>query len=35
MLTKQLHGTVTFERGLGTAIQIHFPSPAKTEPPNE
>ena len=35
MLTKQLHGTVTFERGLGTTVQILFPIPAKTERRNE
>ena len=35
MLTKQLHGTITFERGLGTTVQIQFPNPAKPEPPHE
>ena len=30
MLSQQLHGTVTFERGLGTTVQILFPNAATT-----
>ena len=33
MLTKQLHGTVTFQPGLGTTVQILFPHLVATETP--
>jgi two-component system, sensor histidine kinase PdtaS len=32
LLTGQLHGTVTFERASGTAVQIRFPNPSDTTP---
>ena len=35
LLTKQLHGTVTFERGPGTTVQILFPNLEKSETANE
>ncbi len=35
LLTEQLHGTVTFERGPGTAVRILFPNPADTEVAHE
>jgi two-component sensor histidine kinase len=35
LLTEQLHGTVTFERGQGTAVQILFPNSAETNTPHE
>ena len=31
LLTEQLHGTVTFERGRGTAVRILFPNAVDTE----
>lgn len=30
LLTEQLHGSVTFEKGSGTAVQIRFPIPTAT-----
>ena len=35
LLTQQLHGTVNFERGQGTAVHILFPNSAETEPAHE
>ena len=32
LLTDQLHGTVTFERASGTAVQIRFPNPSDPTP---
>ena len=32
LLTAQLHGTVTFERASGTAVQIRFPNPSDPTP---
>ena len=35
LLTGQLHGTVSFERGQGTAVHILFPNSPGTETPDE
>ena len=35
LLTDQLHGTVTFERGEGTAVRILFPNAVETESSDE
>jgi PAS domain S-box-containing protein len=35
LLTQQLHGTVNFERGQGTAVHILFPNSAEKETPHE
>jgi PAS domain S-box-containing protein len=35
LLTQQLHGTVNFERGQGTAVHILFPNSAETETAHE
>ena len=35
LLTEQLHGTVHFERGQGTVVQILFPNSLPTETPHE
>ena len=35
LLTGQLHGTVNFERGPGTVVQILFPNALPTETPHE
>ena len=35
LLAKQLHGTVNFDRGQGTAVQILFNTPAETETTHE
>ena len=32
LLTDQLHGTITFERGSGTVVQVRFPNPSAPNP---